>query len=87
MRYTQDFLLDENSMKAYLLRSGEEWKLDRKDESLCSMFYLICKQRGSQALWLPVTGTLTTLDCFEPEKNLPYEDWLRQARMVTQKIA
>lgn len=85
----------ETADKLEVLRKGENWKLPiqnkphhhkqaSKEDGYPSRrasdyFFLLAKEHGSAAKWLPETGYLVTEDPNEVTKDFPYEQWRDQA--------
>lgn len=71
-----------------VLRSGPDWCLSQEKEKrdYIELFQEIAKPHGSNAKWLPVTGTLISADHSEQFQDYPYERWRDQAQALFQKI-
>lgn len=61
----------------YGLRRGGIWQ--KESVELQVFFHVICRRRGSQAIWLQDRALLITRDSDEAAKGYPYEEWFNQA--------
>lgn len=67
-----------------VLRKGAEWQVTYQEGTVYWLveFHRIAREHGSKAQWLPVTGTLVTLDRDEQARNLPYDQWREEALRI-----
>lgn len=72
-------------MSHIVLQRGEDW-LFPASGYVIEKFHQLALEHGSQARWLPVSGTLVTDDPEEAGRGYPYDDWRQEALKVLVEV-